>query len=149
MWRILLDPEKLAAVIPGCHRLDLAGDNDYRAEITLGVGPVRGRFQANVRLSDLDPPHSAMLSGGLDGPLGSSRGEGRVRLEPHDGGTKVTYTYTVEVSGKVAAVGGRMLEGAARFVVGQFFERLVAQVGGPPAHVSWWTRLLRALGMAP
>ena len=90
-----------------------------------------------------------MLSGGLDGPLGSSRGEGRVRLEPADGGTEVTYTYTVEVSGKVAAVGGRMLEGAARFVVGQFFERLAAQVGGPPVHVPWWTRLLRALRMAP
>ena len=149
VWRTLLDPEKLAAVIPGCHRLDLAGDNEFRAEITLGVGPVRGRFQASVRLSDLDPPHSVMLSGGLDGPLGSSRGEGRVRLEPHGGGTEVTYAYTVEVSGKVAAVGGRMLEGAARFVVGQFFERLAAQVGGPMVREPWWTRLLRALGMVP
>ena len=149
VWRTLLDPDKLAAVIPGCHHLELVGDNDYRAEITLGVGPVRGRFQASVGLSDLDPPRSVTLSGGLDGPLGSSLGEGRVRLEPGDGGTEVAYTYTVEVSGKVAAVGGRMLEGAARFVVGQFFERLAAQVGGPPVRASWWTRLLRALGLAP
>ncbi len=147
VWKMLLDAEKLAAMIPGCHRLDLVGDNDYRAEVTLGVGPVKGRFQASVRLAELDVPRSATLSASLDGPLGSSRGSGRVRLEARDGGTEVSYTYTVEVTGKVAAVGGRMLDGATRMLVRQFFERLAAKVGGPPVHESWWTRLLRALGV--
>ena len=146
VWNTLLDPEKLAAVIPGCHALDLVGENSYRAEVSLGVGPVRGRFLAEVRLSDLDPPRSARLSGELSGPLGSSRGGGLVRLTPTDGGTRVDYDYEVEISGKVAAVGGRMLEGAARIVIGQFFERLVSQVGGPAASVSWWRRLLRMFG---
>ena len=88
------------------------------------------------------------MSGELSGPLGSSRGGGGVRLEPTEGGTRVDYDYRVEISGKVAAVGGRMLEGAARIVIGQFFERLVSQVGGPQAPISWWRRVLRLLGAA-
>ncbi len=147
VWQTLLDPEKRAAVIPGCHALDLVGDNSYRADITLGVGIVRGRFRAEVQLSDLEPPRSVTLSGGLSGPLGASRGEGRVRLEAAGEGTRVGYEYSIEISGTVAAVGGRMLDGAARIVVGQFFERLVTQVGGRPAGVSLWHRLLRMLGI--
>ena len=159
VWDTLLDPEKLAAVIPGCHSLDLVSENSYTAEVSLGVGPVRGRFHATVDLSDLDAPNAATLSGGLTGPLGASRGSGRVRLEGRDGGTNVTYDYSVEISGKVAAVGGRMLEGASRVIVGQFFQRLVAQVGGPettgtapppatPAtQPSLWQRLLSMLGI--
>ena len=149
VWRTLLDPEKLAAVIPGCHALDLVGENEYRAEVSLGAGPVRGKFRANVGLDELDPPRSARLSGGLAGPLGSSQGDGRVRLSPADGGTLVSYEYGIEISGTVAAVGGRMLEGAARALVRQFFQRLAAQVGGdahgPPAD-PWWRRLLGVLG---
>ncbi|MGE0745170.1 MAG: molybdopterin cofactor-binding domain-containing protein [Rhodospirillales bacterium] len=149
VWATLLDPQKLAAVIPGCHALDRVGDNAYRAEVSLGAGPVRGRFQAQVALSDMDPPRAARIAGGLDGPLGSSRGSGRVRLESVPGGTRLTYDYTVEITGKVAAVGRRMLEGASRIVVGQFFERLGRQVGGAPpaAAPSLWRRLMRRLGL--
>jgi 2-furoyl-CoA dehydrogenase large subunit len=151
VWDTLLDPARLAAVIPGCHKLDLVGPNQYRAEVSLGVGPVRGRFIAEVGLSDMDPPNAATLSGGLTGPLGSSRGSGRVRLAAEGAGTRVSYDYSIEISGKVAAIGGRMLEGAARVVVGQFFQRLVSQVDGreptPAAGVSWWRRLLAALGL--
>jgi 2-furoyl-CoA dehydrogenase large subunit len=111
----------------------MVADNDYRAEVSLGVGPVKGTFRASVTLSELDEPRSVTLSGGLDGPLGSTRGSGRVRLEASDGGTRVSYDYSVEITGKVAAVGGRMLEGASRVVVNQFFERLVRQVEGPQA----------------
>ena len=157
VWDTLLDPEKLAAVIPGCHSLDRILDNSYKAEVSLGVGPVRGRFNATVDLSELDPPKAAKLSGSLAGPLGATKGAGRVRLEAKDGGTQVNYDFTVEISGKVAAVGGRMLEGASRVVVSQFFQRLIDQVGGPPTtsatlssgatatQPSLWQRLLAML----
>ena len=151
VWEALLDPARLAAVIPGCHELEQVAENDYRAEVSLGVGPVRGRFRARVALSDMDPPKAVRLSGGLDGPLGASRGEGRVRLAPENGGTRVGYDYSVEISGKVAAVGGRLLEGAAGLVIKQFFDRLARQVAKPvdaePARRSLWRRILAWLGM--
>jgi 2-furoyl-CoA dehydrogenase large subunit len=149
VWDALLDPVCLAAVIPGCHQLDQVAENDYRAEVSLGVGPVRGRFQARVTLSDLEPPSKATLSGGLDGPLGSSRGGGNVRLIAENGGTRVDYDYSVNISGKVAAVGGRLLEGAASLVVKQFFDRLSRQIDGQEVlgEQSLWQRILGWLGV--
>jgi len=149
VWDTLLDPEALAAVIPGCHKLDQVGDNSYEADVSLGVGPVRGRFKANVALSDMIEPEKATLSGGLIGPLGASRGSGHVTLSAADGGTKVAYDYAIELSGTVASVGGRLLEGAAKALVNQFFQRLGAQVGGEPVtgDEPWWRGLLRSLGL--
>jgi len=130
VWETLLDPNALAAVIPGCHELEVLDDYNYRAEVSLGVGPVRGRFRANVSLSNMVEPVSATLSGGLEGPLGASKGSGDVKLAVHDRGTEVSYSYAIELSGTVASVGGRMLQGAARALVGQFFQRLAKQIVG-------------------
>jgi 2-furoyl-CoA dehydrogenase large subunit len=154
VWDALLDPEVLRAVIPGCHALEATGENQYEAEVTLGVGPVRGRFDAKVGLSDLDPPNAATLAGGIDGPLGKASGGGRVRLASAGEGTRIDYDYTVDVSGKAAAVGARMIKSATDIVIAQFFRRLARQLGagtttvpGAPTE-SFWRRLLRALGLA-
>lgn len=149
VWKTLLDPKALAKVIPGCHELETDGENAYRAQVDMGVGPVRGRFEARVRLFDLDEPRRASLAGEVHGPLGSGSGEGTVILEPEGGGTRVRYAYEVDVAGKVAAVGGRMLDGAARILIAQFFNGLVRQTGGvvPAAKMGLWARLLRMLGM--
>ena len=150
VWNTLLDPEALASVIPGCHKLDLVGENSYQADVSLGVGPVRGRFKANVALTEMVEPEKATLSGGLIGPLGASQGSGHVSLSAAEGGTKVTYDYAIELTGTVASVGGRLLKGAAKALVNQFFQRLGAQVGSTPVtgEASWWRNLLRSLGLA-
>lgn len=155
IWETLLDPEKLANVIPGCHELEQIGDNDYKADISLGVGAVRGRFTANVKLTDLVQRESAILSGGLDGPLGSSVGRGHITLVDDEDGTKIIYQYNVKVGGKVAAVGGRMLEGASRALIKQFFRRLAKQVDQGPGdkiaqssdNISVWRRFLKMIGL--
>lgn len=130
VWQALIDPESLKKVIPGCHSVSLIGPHHYRAEVSLGVGPIKGRFTALVKLSDLDEPRFAVLSGGLSGPLGNAEGRGNVTLTPKGEGTHIDYTYSVLVAGKVASVGSRMLEGAAGIVIGQFFTRLAATVEG-------------------
>ncbi len=148
VWRTLIDPKKLANVIPGCRSLDLVGPDSYRAEVSLGVGAVRGKFEARVRLSDLVPPRAASLSGGLQGPLGASVGHGHVSLLAVDGGTRISYVYAIDISGTVAAVGGRLLDGASRVLVGQFFQRLAAQTAPAlPAPGGWWRRIARMLGI--
>jgi 2-furoyl-CoA dehydrogenase large subunit len=154
VWRALLDPAILRRTIPGCRSLDLVGTNSYRADVSLGVGVIKGRFTARVALSDLDPPRAATLSGGLDGPLGITVGSARVRLAAQGTGTRIEYDYNAEVSGKAAAVGGRMLDGATKVLINQFFQRLVAEMTGGAAPTgeaapSWWQRLLNWLGSAP
>lgn len=146
VWDMLIDPDRMARIIPGCRSLRRLTAETYNGLIDLGVGPVHGTFDAAIRLSELDPPNFAVLSGSLLGPLGASRGRGEVRLEEVEGGTRVSYTYTVHVSGKVAAVGGRMISGAARALINQFFKALVAEAGDEPAPAKGrkkglWSRL--------
>ena len=149
LWSALLDPAVLATVIPGCHELERTQDNTYRADVTMGVGPVRGRFEVTITLSDLDEPNSLTISGTASGPLGSSKGSGRVHLDDADGGTAIHYVYGVDVSGKVAAVGGRMIEGAAKILIDQFFKRLVSHLaeGEAPSSDGLLKRILRGLGL--
>ena len=136
---MLQDPALLRRVIPGCHSLDVTGPNAYRAEVSLGAGPVRGRFNATVRLYELDPPHAATLEGRLIGALGTAGGTGHIRLMAVPEGTRADYDYDIAMSGKVAAVGGRMLDAAARAVIALFFRQLIAATAGAP-RVSWWRR---------
>lgn len=143
VWKIVLDPKCVANVIPGCRELELVSENHYRASMDMGVGPIRGRFEADIVLFDLDAPRRLSLKGSIVGALGSGSGEGIVNLERVDGGTNVTYSYEVKVAGKVAAVGGRMLDGAARALIGQFFNGLVRQAGGTPRRGLW--QRLRAM----
>lgn len=130
VFDVLLDPAALAKVIPGCNALEPNGENRYRADVTVGVGMIKARYQAEVALSELDPPKSLRLAGAGLSSVGSARGSGLVTLEPQGAGTLLRYDYSAEVSGKVAAVGSRMLEGAAKIVLNQLFEQLGKTAAG-------------------
>ncbi len=143
IWHALLDPNSLKSTIPGCHDLQRLGENDYRALVSLGVGPVRGKFEATVKLSDLVTEKSGRITGTLSGPLGGASGGGTLRLQPTATGTRIDYDYAVTVSGKVVSVGGRLLDGAAAIIIRQFFERLARQLdpdSGPGRTPSAWQR---------
>lgn len=143
VWDTLLDPDTLARIVPGCHEVKRISETHFRADVTLGVGPVKGRYSVDVKLSDLVKPASATLSGKARGGLGSGEGAGKIVLEAlPEGGTLMRYEYEAAVGGKVAAVGGRMLDGAAKIVIGQFFKALAAQTGGQPLATPLWRRLL-------
>ena len=63
VWAMLLDPETLRAIIPGCHNIQKISDTHFRADVTIGIGPVKGQYRADVILSELDPPHGANSRG--------------------------------------------------------------------------------------
>jgi 2-furoyl-CoA dehydrogenase large subunit len=137
VWAMLLDPNTLQAVIPGCHRVEKVSGTQFRAEVTIGIGPVKGLYRAEIRLSDLDPPHAVTLGGLAEGSLGFGNGEGRITLAPdQQGGTTLDYEYDAAIGGKVASIGGRLLDGAARVIIGQFFSALARHAGGggPPGR---------------
>lgn len=134
VWDMLLDPDQMAQLIPGCERLERVGDNHFTGIVMLGVGPVKGKFDVDIELADLDEPNRATLSGTADGPLGSSQGRGFFEIDKTDTGSTVRYDYSVELSGKVAAIGGRMIQGAARQMIDRFMRALVSQAGGGKVH---------------
>jgi len=137
-------------VIPGCHAVEKISDTHFRAEVTIGVGPVKGRYRAEVELSDLEPPQAVTLFGSAEGALGFGSGEGRITLRSlPNGGTAIHYAYEAGIGGKVASIGGRLLDGAARVIIGQFFANLARQADGgvsDAARQSLFARLRRWLG---
>ncbi len=144
IWAMLLNPETLKAVIPGCHSVQKISDTHFRADVTLGIGPVKGRYRAEVTLSDLDPPRAVTLGGSADGALGFGQGEGRITLTPERDATRLHYAYTAAIGGKVASIGGRLLDGAARVIIRQFFTALAREAGGGTRRGGLWAKL-RAL----
>ena len=149
IWNMLLDPGTLMSVIPGAHNVEKVSDTEFHADVTLGIGPVKGRYKAKIKLSDMNEPESLTLSGGTEGALGSGRGTGFVTLTEADGKTTVAYTYEAAVGGKVASIGGRLLDGAAKVVIGQFFEALASKASGKRGSplMSAIRRLLALLGV--
>ena len=146
VWAMLLDPDVLASVIPGSHGVRKLSETRFQADVTLGVGPVKGRYKAEVNLSDLDAPRAVTLTGTVVGGLGSGGGTGRLTLEPDGaGGTRIAYVYEAAVGGKVAAVGGRLLDGAARVIIGGFFTALARRAGGSTGRRSRLPSVLRRL----
>jgi len=151
VWEMLLDPETLRAIIPGCDSVEKISDTHFRADVNIGIGPVTGRYRADVTLSDLHPPHSVTLGGSAVGALGFGSGAGRITLVADgDGGTVMTYDYDASIGGKVASIGGRLLDGATKVIIGQFFAALARHAGGrrdsSSAAPSLFSQILRLFG---
>jgi len=144
VWALLLDPKTLASIVPGCERLDLVGPDRFVAAVTIGVAAIKGSYQAEIAIADKREPASMRMIGKAAGALGHGAGEGRVRLEPTaTGGTRLSYSYSANVGGKVAAVGQRMLGTVARVLIAQFFKGLERRIE-PEATAekrSMWRRL--------
>ncbi len=145
IWVIMLDPEHLRSIIPGCKQLERLGENAYRGNVEMGVGIVKGLFTAEVRLSELHPSRSLRLAGSASGPLGSSNGEAAIHLAPDGETTRVDYLYGADISGKVAAVGGRMLEGASRVIIGETLKRLARKAEPPAVRTPYFARFMKWL----
>jgi len=147
IWQALLDPQTLAAIIPGAHGVHRISDSEFHADVTLGVGPVKGRYRAIIKLSELDPPRAVTLNGRVAGLLGSGNGTGHIRLRAADETrTVLSYDYEIEIGGKVASVGRRLLDGAARFVIREFFEALSRQLSGEKRRRGWFARVATLFG---
>jgi 2-furoyl-CoA dehydrogenase large subunit len=152
VWRRLIDPVELAAIVPGCERLQQTGPDRYTAVVMIGVAGIRGRYAAEIALTDKQEPASVRLVGKASGALGFGSGEGVVRLTPAGAGTRLTYSYRADIGGKVAAVGQRLLATVTRVLIAEFFrslERRVAPHAGP--SLPRWLAMLLALlrGKAP
>src|SRR4051794_2516906 len=123
VWQALNDPEVLKASIPGCDSLEKLSDTAMKASAAVKIGPISARFGGNVQLSDIDPPNGYTISGeGQGGVAGFAKGGAKVRLDEADGGgTKLTYDVEAQVGGKIAQLGGRLINGLAKKYADEFF----------------------------
>ncbi|MBL41257.1 MAG: carbon monoxide dehydrogenase [Rhodospirillaceae bacterium] len=124
VWNNLNDPEVLKEAIPGCESIEKTSENELIATVKAKVGPVSAKFNGKVTLSNINPPSSYTISGeGQGGPAGFGKGSANVSLEEEDENTTILrFSATAQVGGKLAQIGTRLVDGAAKKIAGQFFE---------------------------
>ena len=131
VWAKLNDPEVLKACIPGCEELEKTDEHGFRAVAKMKVGPVSARFKGKVTLSDLDPPNGYKISGeGEGGVAGFAKGGASVKLSDKDGGTLLTYDVEAQIGGKLAQLGQRLINGAAKKLADEVFTNFAKAVEG-------------------
>jgi uncharacterized protein len=134
VWEALNDPEVLKACIPGCESVEKVSDTEYRIAMTAAVGPVKAKFAGKLLLTDVNPPNSYVIAfEGSGGAAGFGKGSSQVALSPEGASTRLSYTAKATVGGKLAQVGSRLIDGVARKMAQDFFNRFNATVAPVPA----------------
>jgi carbon monoxide dehydrogenase subunit G len=157
VWAALTDPAVLARTIPGCESLEKTGDDEYRMNVSVGVGAIRGTYAGEVRLTDQQRPTSYVMHASGAGAPGNVRATVTIELSPTDEGTTLTYSADAVVGGPVAGVGQRMMTGVAKRMAGQFFAAVDGELTGavvpaqaaPPAAEAVRTAPAEAAAPAP
>jgi carbon monoxide dehydrogenase subunit G len=134
VWAHLIDPEVLKSCIPGCQELTGTPEAGFDAVVVQKVGPVKATFKGHVTMSNVRPGQGCHLAGeGKGGAAGFAKGGADITLTPEAGGTLLTYDAKAKVGGKIAQLGGRVVDGFARKMANEFFSRFQAEVEGPAA----------------
>jgi hypothetical protein len=141
VWAALHEPAILAAAIPGCETVERLSQTEFRARAMVKVGPVRARFEGKVELQELPPPpgtaRALRLKGeGQGGAAGFARGESEVRLTSEGDSTLLEYDAKATIGGRLAQVGQRLIDCAAKALADEFFGKFAALMQDKPARES-------------
>jgi hypothetical protein len=128
-WNALNDPQVLKACVPGCESIDPAGDNAYQVLMVARVGPVSAKFKGKLTLSDINPPQSYSIAfEGQGGAAGFAKGGAQVKLVAEGDQTRLVYQAKANVGGKLAQIGSRLVDAAAKKVADDFFKNFNAKM---------------------
>lgn len=146
VWDHLVSVETLRQCIPGCQSMEQTGDNEYALTMKSKVGPVSATFKGDLNLRDIKPGESYTLAfEGSGGAAGFASGSADVRLERAEGGTNLIYSVDAKIGGKIAQLGQRLVDGAARKTADDFFNNF-EQVVAPESDAG---KSEEAAGTAP
>ena len=135
VWAGLNDPEVLKRSLPGCEHFEVTGENQFEMLVTTRIGPVKATFRGNIELSNIEAPHRYVINGeGKGGVAGFAKGSASVELKPEQEegieGTALSYAVSAKVGGKIAQLGGRLIQGAANKLAAEFFTEFKNELGG-------------------
>jgi hypothetical protein len=140
VWQGLNDPRILKDCINGCESIETVSDTEFKVVIKAAIGPVKARFTGSLSMRDVVAPKSYSLAlQGNGGIAGFGKGDAAVSLNEADGGTLLTYVVNVQVGGKLAQIGSRLIDGVARKLAGDFFtafDRLMTEAEPLPTFVT-------------
>jgi len=130
-WNALNDAAILKDCIPGCESIERVSPTEFQMTMTAKVGPVSAKFKGKMTLSEVAPPRAYTLTfEGQGGVAGFAKGAARVELSPDAGGTRLAYSATAMIGGKLAQVGARLIDGVAKKMAEQFFTAFNKRLSG-------------------
>jgi carbon monoxide dehydrogenase subunit G len=136
VWAALNDPATLKDCIIGCDSIEKLSDTHMVATASIKLGPVSARFSGKLQLSDMNPPDGYTITGeATGGAAGFAKGGAVVRLATQSGATLLSYTVSAQVGGKIAQVGGRLIDATAKSMADQFFRKFAERLESPPAPI--------------
>lgn len=124
VWAYLQDPNILTKVLPGCDELKEIGENEYQGAIKIKIGPIQGKFQGTIHLTNIVPPEGYDIDISGQGAPGFVKGGGGLRLEAQDDKTHMTYQGQAQIGGRIANVGQRLIESSAKAIIRQSLDEL-------------------------
>jgi carbon monoxide dehydrogenase subunit G len=137
VWEALNDPDILQQCIPGCQSLDREAADTLRAIVEIKIGPIGARFNCVVTIADINAPHSYTLTAeGQGGTVGSAKSSIKVKLAEEGAATLLSYQVDAQVGGRLAQLGGPLIDATAKQLAGKFFKRFGEMVGGAASGAS-------------
>ena len=121
VWEALNNPDILRKSIPGCEDFKKDSETEFTATATNKIGPFNASFTGNIELKEINAPHSYVIEGSGNSPVGFATGQAKVKLEDFEDGTKLTYEVEANVGGKIAQVGSRLIDMTAKKMADIFF----------------------------
>lgn len=126
VWAMVRDPEVLAAMLPGTTQLNQLSENEYEGAINLRIGPITGNFSGRIVVEDERPPEHCKLVAEGEGRPGFFKGSGTVDLVEQDGGTLMKYEGEIQIGGKLASIGQRLIDMTSKTMITQGMKALDA-----------------------
>jgi carbon monoxide dehydrogenase subunit G len=128
VWQLLMDPDVIAACIPGCDRFEPDGEDRYRARLTVALAAITGSYDGTIALKDKVPHTSYRLIADGQGKPGFVKGDSAISLRADGATTVVDVKGTVQTGGPIARLGQRLISGVARMMMDRFFACLQGKV---------------------
>ncbi len=121
VWSLLMDPEVIASCIPGCDRFEPAGEDRYRARLTIALAAMTGSYDGTIAITEKTPNTSYRLIADGQGRPGFVKGDSAISLRAEGEGTVVEVKGTVQTGGAIARLGQRLVGGVAKMMMDRFF----------------------------
>jgi len=128
VWAALQDPAKLRTCIPGCQRLEAVDADHYVVAVELAVAGIKGRYEGELTISDRNPGAGYVLHVKGEGAPGMVEGQIRITLAEEGAGTLLSYDGEVDIGGRIARVGQRVMSGVSKMLIGQFMKCLASRL---------------------
>ena len=135
VWAMVRDPEVLATMVPGTTKLNQLSESEYEGEINLRIGPISGGFSGRILVEDEVPPESCTLNAEGEGRAGFFKGSGTVHLTEQGDGTLMKYEGDIQIGGKLASIGQRLIDMTSRTMIRQGMKGLDATLEARKAEV--------------